>query len=292
MAAVAARDRGFLLVRPVCFLYCYGGEGGIRTRGTVLAYTRFPSERLKPLSHLSEFCTLHASPGGIDSNRLRAILGPSARLRYRSGVQNAGAFCRTRGTVLAYTRFPSERLKPLSHLSEFCTLHASPGGIDSNRLRAILGPSARLRYRSGVQNAGAFCRTRGTVLAYTRFPSERLKPLSHLSEFCTLHASPGGIDSNRLRAILGPSARLRYRSGVQNAGAFCRTRGTVLAYTRFPSERLKPLSHLSVRAIVIGCARLCRISFRLRLRSPAAVPGNSSPSVAAAAGLPSAVALP
>ena len=31
-----------------------GGEGGIRTRGTLQTYTRFPSERLKPLSHLSE----------------------------------------------------------------------------------------------------------------------------------------------------------------------------------------------------------------------------------------------
>ena len=33
----------------------YGGEGGIRTRGTVSPYTRFPGERLQPLSHLSEF---------------------------------------------------------------------------------------------------------------------------------------------------------------------------------------------------------------------------------------------
>ncbi len=39
-----------------------GGEGGIRTRGTVLAHTRFPSERLKPLSHLSELLTLSYRP--------------------------------------------------------------------------------------------------------------------------------------------------------------------------------------------------------------------------------------
>ena len=35
---------------PFCFS---GGEGGIRTPGTVSPYTRFPGEHLKPLSHLS-----------------------------------------------------------------------------------------------------------------------------------------------------------------------------------------------------------------------------------------------
>ncbi len=29
------------------------GESGIRTRGTLLAYTRFPGEHLQPLGHLS-----------------------------------------------------------------------------------------------------------------------------------------------------------------------------------------------------------------------------------------------
>ena len=32
---------------------CPGGEGGIRTRGRGLPYTRFPGVRLKPLIHLS-----------------------------------------------------------------------------------------------------------------------------------------------------------------------------------------------------------------------------------------------
>ncbi len=32
-----------------------GGEGGIRTRGTGLPYTCFPSKRLKPLGHLSTY---------------------------------------------------------------------------------------------------------------------------------------------------------------------------------------------------------------------------------------------
>jgi hypothetical protein len=36
----------------------YGGEGGIRTLGTVLPYTHFPGVLLKPLGHLSEFISL------------------------------------------------------------------------------------------------------------------------------------------------------------------------------------------------------------------------------------------
>lgn len=31
----------------------FGGEGGIRTPGTLLTYTRFPGEHLRPLRHLS-----------------------------------------------------------------------------------------------------------------------------------------------------------------------------------------------------------------------------------------------
>ena len=44
-------------------VFISGGEGGIRTPGTVSPYTRFPGEHLKPLSHLSEFCLIW----GIDS---------------------------------------------------------------------------------------------------------------------------------------------------------------------------------------------------------------------------------
>ena len=35
--------------------FIHGGESGIRTHGTRLTYTRFPSVRLKPLGHLSHF---------------------------------------------------------------------------------------------------------------------------------------------------------------------------------------------------------------------------------------------
>ena len=36
-----------------------GGEGGIRTLGTVLPYTHFPGVLLKPLGHLSGGNTAH-----------------------------------------------------------------------------------------------------------------------------------------------------------------------------------------------------------------------------------------
>src|ERR1044071_4648360 len=41
-----------------------GGESGIRTHGTLLTYTRFPSVRLKPLGHLS--VSVGACCHGID----------------------------------------------------------------------------------------------------------------------------------------------------------------------------------------------------------------------------------
>ena len=41
----ALKNQGLFLVS--------GGESGIRTRGRVLPYTRFPGVRLKPLIHLS-----------------------------------------------------------------------------------------------------------------------------------------------------------------------------------------------------------------------------------------------
>ena len=39
-----------------------GGEGGIRTLGTLLTYTHFPGGHLKPLSHLSEYVVAVQSP--------------------------------------------------------------------------------------------------------------------------------------------------------------------------------------------------------------------------------------
>ena len=39
-----------------CFYFIIGGEGGIRTLGTLLTYTHFPGVLLKPLGHLSGGC--------------------------------------------------------------------------------------------------------------------------------------------------------------------------------------------------------------------------------------------
>jgi hypothetical protein len=44
-------------VRPLPYMN-HGGEGGIRTLGTLLGYTRFPVVRLQPLGHLSLIATL------------------------------------------------------------------------------------------------------------------------------------------------------------------------------------------------------------------------------------------
>ena len=45
---------GYPLLLTASFASILGGEGGIRTRGRGLPYTRFPGVRLKPLIHLSE----------------------------------------------------------------------------------------------------------------------------------------------------------------------------------------------------------------------------------------------
>ena len=44
----------FFRSSPRDALASVGGEGGIRTHGTV-RYTRFPSVRLRPLGHLSKY---------------------------------------------------------------------------------------------------------------------------------------------------------------------------------------------------------------------------------------------
>ena len=44
---------GYPLLLTASFASILGGEGGIRTRGTVVPYTRFPGVHLKPLGHLS-----------------------------------------------------------------------------------------------------------------------------------------------------------------------------------------------------------------------------------------------
>jgi hypothetical protein len=43
-----------------------GGEGGIRTLGTLVAYTHFPGVLLRPLGHLSRDCMHGACKGSED----------------------------------------------------------------------------------------------------------------------------------------------------------------------------------------------------------------------------------
>src|SRR3954452_12219300 len=50
-----------------------GGESGIRTHGTLLTYTRFPSVRLKPLGHLSAEPD-SSLPGPAGSRGLHSLL--------------------------------------------------------------------------------------------------------------------------------------------------------------------------------------------------------------------------
>ena len=52
----------------------FGGESGIRTHGTLLAYTRFPGVHLRPLGHLS--CTV--------MSLLRKCEGAQLSLYFRS----------------------------------------------------------------------------------------------------------------------------------------------------------------------------------------------------------------
>ena len=61
-----------------------GGEGGIRTPGTVSPYTRFPGEHLKPLSHLSEFSLRRRYPRRqVQARRSLGALRPWICLRHR-----------------------------------------------------------------------------------------------------------------------------------------------------------------------------------------------------------------
>ena len=85
--------------------YRYGGEGGIRTRGTVAGTHAFQACRLShsrtsPQKYRTPFITVHAETL------------PDAK----TGTSGGEGGIRTRGT-LPYTAFRERRLKPLSHLS-------------------------------------------------------------------------------------------------------------------------------------------------------------------------------
>ena len=63
--------------RKGCICYGTGGEGGIRTLGRLLTYTRFPGVRLKPLIHPSVYCWTTHRPStqteGRDDSRVHCF---------------------------------------------------------------------------------------------------------------------------------------------------------------------------------------------------------------------------
>jgi hypothetical protein len=59
-----------------------GGAGGIRTLDTLLAYTHFPGERLRPLGHRSA-CTGLARPSGM-AGIVQALQALAERLSWRA----------------------------------------------------------------------------------------------------------------------------------------------------------------------------------------------------------------
>ena len=67
-----------------------GGEGGIRTPGNLLGCTRFPSELLKPLGHLStqSACSHRVLRFGAPGRRMGSTLLASARARRNGADRN------------------------------------------------------------------------------------------------------------------------------------------------------------------------------------------------------------
>ena len=113
--AMAARSRNYHLNRkPVG----RGGESGIRTHGTLLTYTRFPSVRLKPLGHLSSryrfsaclirwLCPMRAEHITNFWRRKRKTpypFSPATRLSWPEGRGVTGPSSARRGTRSAGSR--------------------------------------------------------------------------------------------------------------------------------------------------------------------------------------------
>ena len=65
-----------------------GGEGGIRTRGTLLEYTAFPVRRLRPLGHLSRW---KSRPPSVAARAIRSAKS-SEILGGEQGIRTLGTF--------------------------------------------------------------------------------------------------------------------------------------------------------------------------------------------------------
>ena len=158
-----------------------GGEGGIRTPGTVSPYTRFPGEHLKPLSHLSESFSVEQSRR-------------DSTLRCRCSASTL-----TAGVLPAALRAASRsKIAPGDFVNHSAT---------SPNLFLLSNRGAILRFVAGAQEAPShlFSQMRGAIL--------RLKPrmgefllLSHCCRL--LHPLPAGIVAgypgreNRVREVL------------------------------------------------------------------------------------------
>ena len=107
---------------PASLAHFVRGESGIRTRGTVLAYTRFPSVRLKPLGHLSNNAKFHAE-------RFKAQNAPTvclpasgwtfSALKPRFAGQNCSPLCGQREERLYYRHKPESTHVFVDNLLKF-----------------------------------------------------------------------------------------------------------------------------------------------------------------------------
>src|SRR4051812_20664720 len=97
MAAITAREKKVAGA---------GGEGGIRTRGSLLSYARLASEYLRPLGHLSRYGVWRSATRNFACVRVSLF-----------GCQSCGGGgIRTPGAFQRYG-FQDRRLRPLGHSS-------------------------------------------------------------------------------------------------------------------------------------------------------------------------------
>jgi hypothetical protein len=242
----------------------YGGEGGIRTLGT-LPYTHFPGVRLRPLGHLTS---------GAQSITTRASA---------DSVSLAFQFLELLHRVFVLVSLSCLSLWSVSLMQD---------GAGSGWVKTPL-PLAFLILRIAVAALPrpqcswvALCRSLGT-LPYTHFPGVRLRPLGHLTSGAQSITTLASADSvslafqflellRRVFVLVSltclslrsvslmqdgagsgwvktplPLAFLILRIGVAALPrpqcswvALCRALGT-LPYTHFPGVRLRPLGHLT-----------------------------------------------
>ncbi len=128
--ASSKRTIGERLWEPRAFLEFYqaksrlvGGAGGIRTLDTLLAYTHFPGERLRPLGHRSA-CSGVAASSGSDGRWQASRRHANGRMARRRSI--AAPPRQRSGRARQNDRRPPLRRQSLSTLST-STSPGSPG---------------------------------------------------------------------------------------------------------------------------------------------------------------------